>query len=198
MNRLTALISGRRARSWVCSGGARPPAAPWSWRFISYWMPNGSATASSCSRTAGSAVSARSASSVRGRSSPPAVWRRSSLHSPETSVVRRAPLWPLLVKELWDILSGRALWTMLLLLCPLIGYSFVLAVSLYSEASTAALHAPVLARGLSPLDGVLVPSLGALYVGTTLLFPFVAIRGLSQEKESGALRLLVQLPYRSS
>jgi hypothetical protein len=87
---------------------------------------------------------------------------------------------------------------MLLLLCPLIGYSFVQAVALYSEASTAALHAPVLARGLSPLDGVLVPSLGALYVGTTLLFPFVAIRALSQEKESGALRLLVQLPYRAS
>jgi hypothetical protein len=102
------------------------------------------------------------------------------------------------VKELWDVLSGRALWTMLLLLCPLIGYSFVQAVSLYSEASAAALQSPVLARGLSPLDGVLVPSLGALYVGTTLLFPFVAIRVLSQEKESGALCLLVQLPYRAS
>ena len=120
------------------------------------------------------------------------------MHSPETSVVRHAPLRPLLVKELWDVLSGRALWTMLLLLCPLIGYSFVQAVSLYSEASVAALQAPVLARGLSPLDGVLVPSLGAWYVGTTLLFPFVAIRVLSQEKESGALRLLVQLPYRAS
>src|SRR5712671_3305145 len=31
-----------------------------------------------------------------------------------------------------------------------------------------------------------------------LLFPFVAIRVLGQEKESGALRLLIQLPYRSS
>jgi hypothetical protein len=102
------------------------------------------------------------------------------------------------VKELWDILSGRALWTMLLLMCPLIGSSFVQAVALYSEASVAALHAPVLARGLSPLDGVLVPSLGAWYVGTTLLFPFVAIRVLSQEKASGALCLLVQLPYRAA
>jgi ABC-2 type transport system permease protein len=120
------------------------------------------------------------------------------LRSPETPVLRHAPLWPLLAKELWEVLSGRALWTMLLLLCPLIGYSFVQAVALYSEASTAALHAPVLARGLSPLDGVLVPSLGALYVGTTLLFPFVAIRVISHEKESGALRLLVQLPYRSA
>jgi hypothetical protein len=118
------------------------------------------------------------------------------LRSPEIAEVQHASLWPLLVKELWNVLSGRALWTMLLLLCPLIGYSFVQAVSLYSEASAAALPAPALARGLSPLDGVLVPSLGAWYVGTTLLFPFVAIRVLSQEKESGALRLLVQLPYR--
>jgi hypothetical protein len=113
-------------------------------------------------------------------------------------VVRHAPLRPLLVKELWEVLSGKAVWTMLLLLCPLIGYSFVQAVSLYGEASVAALHAPVLARGLSPLDGVLVPSLGAWYVGTTLLFPFVAIRVLSQEKASGALCLLVQLPYRAA
>jgi hypothetical protein len=48
------------------------------------------------------------------------------------------------------------------------------------------------------LDGILVPTLGASYVAVTLLFPFVAIRVLGQEKESGALRLLIQLPYRSS
>src|SRR5262245_39559254 len=131
-------------------------------------MPNGSATALSCLRMAGYAARARSASSARTRISPPAVWRRSSLRSPETPVVRHAPLWPLLAKELWEALSGRALWTMLLLLCPLIGYSFVQALALYSEASTAALQSPVLGRGLSPLDGVLVPTLGALYVGVTL------------------------------
>jgi hypothetical protein len=38
--------------------------------------------------------------------------------------------------------------------------------------------------------------LGAFYVTVTLLFPFVAIRVLGEEKQSGALRLLVQLPYR--
>jgi hypothetical protein len=54
----------------------------------------------------------------------------------------------------------------------------------------------VLATGLSPLDGVLVPTFGAFYVAMTLLFPFAAIRMLGREKETGALRLLVQLPYR--
>jgi len=106
-------------------------------------------------------------------------------------------LHPLLIKELWEVLTGRAFWTMLLMLCPLVGYSFVQAVSLYGEASTAAQQSPVLAASLSPLDGVLVPTLGAFYVAITLLFPFVAIRVLGQEKDTGALRLLVQLPYRS-
>jgi ABC-type transport system involved in multi-copper enzyme maturation permease subunit len=103
---------------------------------------------------------------------------------------------PLLAKELWEIASGRALWTMLLILCPLIGYSFFQAISLYTEASSAARDSPPLASSLSPLDGVLVPTFGALYLAATLLFPFVAIRTLGREKESGALALLVQLPYR--
>jgi ABC-2 type transport system permease protein len=126
------------------------------------------------------------------------IWRTSFLRSHETFRVQDAPLRPLLIKELWEILGGRALWTMLLLMCPLIGYSFFQAVSLYGEASAAGLQSPVLANSLSPLDGVLVPTLGASYVAVTLLFPFVAIRVLGGEKESGALRLLIQLPYRSS
>jgi ABC-2 type transport system permease protein len=125
-------------------------------------------------------------------------WRISFLRSTETFRIQNAPLQPLFVKEGWEILSGRALWTMLLLMCPLIGYSFFQAVSLYGEASAAGLQSPVLASSLSPLDGILVPTLGASYVAVTLLFPFVAIRALGQEKESGALRLLVQMPYRSS
>jgi ABC-type transport system involved in multi-copper enzyme maturation permease subunit len=118
------------------------------------------------------------------------------LRSPDTAVAHRAPIRQLLAKELRDIASGRALWIMLLILCPLVGYSFFQAVSLYKEASAAAMDSPVLGSGLSPLDGVLVPTFGGLYLVATLLFPFVAIRTLGREKESGALALLVQLPYR--
>ena len=118
------------------------------------------------------------------------------MRSPDPAVVRRAPFHPLLAKEMREVASGRALWTMLLILCPLVGYSFFQAAALYGEASSAARDSPVLASGLSPLDGVLVPTFGALYVAVTLLFPFVAIRTLGREKETGALRLLVQLPYR--
>ena len=118
------------------------------------------------------------------------------MRSPDTAVAHRAPIRQLLAKELWDIASGRALWIMLLILCPLVGYSFFQAVSLYKEASAAAVDSPVLGSGLAPLDGVLVPTFGGLYLVATLLFPFVAIRTLGREKESGALALLVQLPYR--
>jgi len=111
---------------------------------------------------------------------------------------RTAPLRPLLAKELREIAGGRAVWIMLLLTCPLVGYSLVQAVSLYTEASFPRQQSPVLAASLSPLDGVLVPTFGALYVCVTLLFPFVAIRVVSHEKETGALSLLAQLPYGSA
>jgi ABC-2 type transport system permease protein len=119
------------------------------------------------------------------------------LRSPDVIPVRRTPLRPLLLKELRGIVSGRALWTMLLIMCPIVGFSFFQAVSLYGEASASASDQAALASGLSPLDGILVPTFGAFYVTVTLLFPFVAIRALGREKETGTLRLLVQLPYRT-
>jgi ABC-type transport system involved in multi-copper enzyme maturation permease subunit len=120
------------------------------------------------------------------------------LRSPERAAFSRVPVWPLLAKELREIFNGRALWTMLILLCPLVGYSFFQATTLYGEASAAARDSPAMASGLSPLDGVLVPTLGAFYVAITLLFPFVAIRVLGREKETGSLRLLLQLPYQTA
>ena len=52
------------------------------------------------------------------------------MRSPDVIAVRRTPLRPLLVKELRGIISGRALWTMLLIMCPIVGFSFFQAVSL--------------------------------------------------------------------
>jgi ABC-type transport system involved in multi-copper enzyme maturation permease subunit len=97
-------------------------------------------------------------------------------------------------KEWRSILSGRTFWLLLLLLCPLVGYSYVQAVILYGEASKSAAQLAEVARNLSPLDGVLVPTFGALYLANTFLFPFVVIRSLAHEKETGSLKLLLQLP----
>jgi ABC-2 type transport system permease protein len=110
----------------------------------------------------------------------------------------RAPVAPLLRKEMRELVTGNSLWVLMLLLSPLVGYSFVQAVALYAEASRPALSIPELARQLSPFDGILVPTLGGFYLAITLLFPFIAIRLIAAEKASGGLKLLVQLPYRLS
>jgi ABC-2 type transport system permease protein len=107
-----------------------------------------------------------------------------------------APIAPVLRKEIRELVTSHALWVLLLLLSPLVGYSFIQAVALYAEASRPALSIPELARQLSPFDGILVPTLGGFYLAITLLFPFIAIRLVASEKASGGLQLLVQLPYR--
>src|SRR5467141_947296 len=95
-----------------------------------------------------------------------------------------------------ELATGSSLWVLLLLLSPLVGYSFIQAVALYAEASRPALSVPELARQLSPFDGILVPTLGGFYLAITLLFPFIAIRLIVAEKASGGLKLFVQMPYR--
>ena len=70
------------------------------------------------------------------------------MRSPEIFQARTAPLRPLLAKELAEIVSGRALWTMLLLVCPLVGYSFFQAVSLYGEASASASRSAAAVTGM--------------------------------------------------
>ena len=100
--------------------------------------------------------------------------------------------------ELRRLLAGRAFWALLLILAPLAGYGYVEAVRLFGEASRTALQFPEMARGMTPLDGILVPTLGAFYLGTTLLFPFVAIRALGQDRESGAAKLALQWPLSPS
>ncbi len=98
--------------------------------------------------------------------------------------------------ELRSLLASRSLWVLLFLAAPLVGYSFIQAVSLYGEASRPALVTPQMAAGLNPFDGVIIPTYGSLYLALTLLFPFVAIRMISGDKDSGALHLLLQTPVR--
>lgn len=80
---------------------------------------------------------------------------------------------------------------------PLVGHAFITATSLYAEASGTGGPA-ALPQGLTPLDGMLAPTFGVYDLAATLLLPFVAIRLIAAEKESGALKLLLQLPGRLS
>jgi ABC-2 type transport system permease protein len=100
----------------------------------------------------------------------------------------------LLSKEWRELWSSRSFWLLLMMTGPLVGQGFISAVGLYGEASGAGGGAAALAQGLTPLDGILVPTFGAYDLAATFLFPFVVIRMVSAEKESGALKLLLQLP----
>ena len=100
----------------------------------------------------------------------------------------------LLGKERRELAASRAYWLLLLIIGLLVGHAFITAVDLYGEASGRSGGPAALAQGLSPLDGILVPTFGAYDLAVTLLFPFVAIRLVSAEKESGALKLMLQAP----
>jgi ABC-type transport system involved in multi-copper enzyme maturation permease subunit len=91
-------------------------------------------------------------------------------------------------------MASRAYWLLLLLIGPLVGHGFIIAVNSYAEASGRGGGPAALAQGLSPLDGILVPTFGAYDLAVTLLFPFVAIRLVSAEKDSGAWKLMLQAP----
>jgi hypothetical protein len=98
------------------------------------------------------------------------------------------------MQELQNVFSGRAFWTTMIVLTFLTGYSFIQAVDLYGQASKSAVGYPELARGMVPFEGIFVPTLGAFYLAATLLLPFIAIRSIALDKETGALKLLLQMP----
>lgn len=96
-----------------------------------------------------------------------------------------------------ELFGSTAFALLLVVAGPLAGLSFASAVRAYAEASGAGGGAAALASALSPLDGLLVPALGAYDLLITFLVPFVAIRLVSVEKSSGALALLLQAPITS-
>src|ERR1700730_7622613 len=112
-------------------------------------------------------------------------WRRFSLPSRNFAI--------LLAKEWHGLLASRAYWLLLFAIGPLVGQRFISAVDLYAEVSGAG-RSGALSQGLTPLDGILVPTFGAYDLAVTLLFPFVAIRLISEEKASGAWKLMLQSP----
>jgi ABC-type transport system involved in multi-copper enzyme maturation permease subunit len=100
----------------------------------------------------------------------------------------------LLAKEWRELIAARSFWLLLMMIGPLAGHGFIVAVGHYAEASGLNGNPAALPEALTPLDGILVPTLGAYDLAATLLLPFVAIRLIAGEKENGGLKLLLQLP----
>ncbi|MEA2344220.1 MAG: hypothetical protein QOF63_2389 [Thermoanaerobaculia bacterium] len=97
-------------------------------------------------------------------------------------------------KEIAELAASRAFWLLLLIVGLLTGQSFITAMNAYAEASGIGGGPAGLAQGLSPLDGILTPTLGAYDLAITLLLPFVVIRVIASEKSSDALKLMLQWP----
>src|SRR5436305_3026189 len=113
-------------------------------------------------------------------------WKRCFLRLPET------PFRWLLEKEWRELTSVRAWWIMLLAMGPLVGVSFISAAQTYAEVSGLNGTAAGVGEALSPLIGVWAPTFSACELAALFLVPFVAIRVVSGDRQSGALKLELQ------
>ena len=114
--------------------------------------------------------------------------RRSSLP------LRKTPFVWLLEKEWRELLTSRAWWVLLLAMGPLVGVSFISAVRTYGEASGLNGTAAGVGEAFSPLVGIWAPTFSACELAAAFLLPFVAIRLVSGDRQSGALKLELQHP----
>src|SRR6476660_7139978 len=100
----------------------------------------------------------------------------------------------LLNKECRKLIASRAWWVMLLAMGPLVGVSFISAVRTYAEASGLNGTAVGVGEAFSPLVGIWAPTFSACELAAVFLLPFVAIRVIAGDRQSGALKLELQHP----
>src|SRR5262245_44498625 len=85
---------------------------------------------------------------------------------------------------------------MLVAIGPLGGVSFISAVRTYAEAS--GLNGTAVGQGVgeafSPLVGIWAPTFSACELAAAFLLPFVGIRLVSGDRQSGALKIELQHP----
>lgn len=98
----------------------------------------------------------------------------------------------LAAKEWRELRASRAWWLMLAFIGPLVGVSFIEGVNAFAEVSQGAGAGCGLA--CAPLIGVWGPTFGAYEIAALFLLPFVAIRLVSGDRQSGALKLELQRP----
>ena len=109
-------------------------------------------------------------------------------------LARKSPFAWLLAKEWRELLASRAWWVMLALIGPLVGVSFISAVRTYAELSGLNGTSAGVGEAFSPLIGVWAPTFSACELAAAFLLPFVAIRVVGGDRQSGALKLEAQQP----
>jgi ABC-2 type transport system permease protein len=100
----------------------------------------------------------------------------------------------LIEKEWRELVASRAWWVLLLCMGPLVGVSFISSVRTYAEVSGLNGTAAGVGEALSPLIGVWAPTFSACELAAVFLLPFVAIRLVAGDRQSGALKLELQQP----
>ena len=113
-----------------------------------------------------------------------------------TNAVVGPYLW-LLRKEYRELMTSRAWWVLLLAMGPLVGITFISAVQTYGEASGLNGTALGVGEAFSPLVGIWAPTFSACEVAAVFLLPFVAIRLIAADAQSGALKIEMQHPMSS-
>jgi hypothetical protein len=105
------------------------------------------------------------------------------------------PAWRwLAAKECRELLHAPAFWVLLLLTGPLVGASFAGAVRTYAELSGLGGTVAGVGEAFSPLVGVWGPTFSAYELVAAFLLPFLAIRVMSVDRQTGASRLEEQGP----
>ncbi|MEO8678030.1 MAG: ABC transporter permease subunit [Vicinamibacterales bacterium] len=99
-----------------------------------------------------------------------------------------------LEKEWRELLASRAWWVMLVVIGPLVGVSFISAVTAYGELSGVNGTSAGVGEAFSPLVGIWAPTFSACELAAAFLLPFVAIRLVSGDRQSGALKIEMQHP----
>ena len=105
---------------------------------------------------------------------------------------RSASWWWLLRKEWRELRAARAWWVLLVLMGPLVGFAFISAVRTYAEASGFNGSAAGVGEAFSPLVGIWAPTFSACELAAVFLLPFVAIRLMAGDRQSGALKVELQ------
>jgi ABC-2 type transport system permease protein len=103
---------------------------------------------------------------------------------------RSAVVW-LAVKEWRELAASRAWWVMFVAAGPIVGIAFRTAVTTYADVSAD----PGCGIACSPLLGIWAPTFSAFEIVAIFLLPFVAIRSLTGDRQSGALTLELQRPF---
>ena len=108
---------------------------------------------------------------------------------------RRSAVAALAGKEWRELMASRAWWVMLAAMGPLVGMSFISAVTAYGELSGVNGNAVAgVGEAFSPLIGIWAPTFSACELAAAFLLPFVAIRLVSGDKQSGAMKIELQHP----